>query len=54
MFSHITVGTRDLERAGRFYDAVLLPLGLKRRIVTPDGGPLALCWVTGQALLPRF
>jgi len=54
MFSHITVGTRDLERAGRFYDAVLLPLGLKRRVVTPDGGPLALCWVTGQALLPRF
>ncbi|MGE8688763.1 MAG: VOC family protein [Achromobacter sp.] len=54
MFSHITVGTRDLERAGRFYDAVLLPLGLKRRVVTPDGGPLALCWVTGQAPLPRF
>lgn len=54
MFSHITVGTRDLERARRFYDAVLLPLGLKRRVVTPDGGPLALCWVTGQALLPRF
>lgn len=54
MFSHITVGTRDLERAGRFYDAVLLPLGLKRRVVTPDGGPAALCWVTGHALLPRF
>ncbi len=54
MFSHITVGTRDLERAGRFYDAVLLPLGLKRRVVTPDGGPLAFCWVSSQALLPRF
>lgn len=54
MFSHVTVGTRDLERSGRFYDAVLAPLGLKRRSVTPDGGPPALCWVLGQAPLPRF
>jgi catechol 2,3-dioxygenase-like lactoylglutathione lyase family enzyme len=35
MFSHVTVGTRDLERAERFYDAVLVPLGLTRRVVTP-------------------
>jgi catechol 2,3-dioxygenase-like lactoylglutathione lyase family enzyme len=42
MFSHVTVGARDLERSGRFYDAVLVPLGLKRRIVVPDGGPAAL------------
>ena len=54
MFSHVTVGTLDLERAGRFYDAVLAPLGLKRRVVTPDGGPAALCWQTAQAPLPRF
>lgn len=54
MFSHVTVGTRDLERAGRFYDAVLAPLGLKRRAVTPDGGPPAFCWVSERALLPRF
>ena len=53
MFSHVTVGSNDLERAGRFYDAVLLPLGLRRRAVTPDGGPAALCWV-GEAALPRF
>lgn len=53
MFSHITLGSNDLERAGRFYDAVLLPLGLKRRMVEPDGGPLALCWV-GETALPRF
>ncbi|MFK4823102.1 hypothetical protein ACI0FS_23530 [Ochrobactrum quorumnocens] len=39
MFSHVTVGTRNLQQAGQFYDAVLIPLGLKRRIVTPDGGP---------------
>ncbi len=54
MFSHITVGTQNLERAGRFYDAVLFPLGLKRRVITPDGGPAALCWVTAQSPLPRF
>ncbi len=42
MFSHITVGTRDLKRAGRFYDAVLAPLGHKRRSITPDAGPAAL------------
>ena len=54
MFSHVTVGTRDLERAGRYYDAVLAPLGLKRRIVLPDGGPAALCWIAASAALPRF
>ncbi|MEE9099154.1 VOC family protein [Pseudomonas nitroreducens] len=54
MFSHVTVGARDLERAGRFYDATLAPLGLMRRTVVPDGGPPALCWVTATAPLPRF
>lgn len=54
MFSHITVGTDDLQRAGRFYDAVLAPLGLIRRTIIPDGGPAALCWVATHAPLPRF
>ncbi|MGV8833331.1 MAG: VOC family protein [Devosia sp.] len=53
MFSHITVGSDDLARAGRFYDALLSPLGLRRRVVKPDGGPPALCW-TGDAPVPRF
>ena len=30
MFSHITIGTRDTERAFAFYDAVLAPLGIVR------------------------
>jgi catechol 2,3-dioxygenase-like lactoylglutathione lyase family enzyme len=30
MYSHVTVGTNDIERAGRFYDAVLAPLGMER------------------------
>lgn len=33
MFSHVMVGAKDLEALERFYDAVLLPLGLER---SPD------------------
>lgn len=54
MFSHATVGVRDLARASRFYDAVLEPLGLRQREVTPDGGPPSLCWVLPEKPLPRF
>ena len=54
MFSHVTVGAHDLGRAGRFYDAVLAPLGLQRRVVMSDGGPQALCWVGSKTPLPRF
>jgi catechol 2,3-dioxygenase-like lactoylglutathione lyase family enzyme len=31
MYSHITVGTSQMNRAMRFYDAVLAPLGMQRR-----------------------
>jgi catechol 2,3-dioxygenase-like lactoylglutathione lyase family enzyme len=54
MFSHITVGCSNMQRASTFYDAVLLPLGLRRRAVVPDGGPLATCWVAPGNALPRF
>jgi catechol 2,3-dioxygenase-like lactoylglutathione lyase family enzyme len=37
MFSHVTVGCNDIGKAAAFYDAVLTPLGLHRRAVTPDG-----------------
>jgi hypothetical protein len=40
----MTVGSSNLERAGMFYDALLIPLGLKRRVASPGGGPMALCW----------
>ena len=30
MFNYLSLGTNDLERAVRFYDAVLAPLGLER------------------------
>lgn len=54
MFSHVTVGCSDLERAAAFYDAILAPLGLVRRPVTPDGGPPAACWIVPNQQLPRF
>lgn len=54
MFSHVTVGSNDLDKSGAFYDAVLAPIGLRRRKVEPDGGPKALCWETDQGGLPRF
>jgi len=54
MFSHVTVGTNDLAVASAFYDAVLAPLGMRRRQVTPDGGPPSACWVLLKASLPRF
>jgi catechol 2,3-dioxygenase-like lactoylglutathione lyase family enzyme len=54
MFSHITVGCDDLEQSGLFYDALLLPLGLVRRPVMPDGGPAAACWINPSQRLPRF
>jgi catechol 2,3-dioxygenase-like lactoylglutathione lyase family enzyme len=54
MFSHITVGSTNLVRSAAFYDAVLAPLGLRRRTVAPDGGPAAACWVRPDRALPRF
>ncbi|CAK7254813.1 MULTISPECIES: VOC family protein [unclassified Shinella] len=35
MLLYTTVGTNDLERAGRFYDAVLPPLGYRRQKQAP-------------------
>jgi catechol 2,3-dioxygenase-like lactoylglutathione lyase family enzyme len=54
MFSHITVGTKNMRKAAAFYDAILFPLGLQRRQVTPDGGPEAACWISPNQSLPRF
>jgi catechol 2,3-dioxygenase-like lactoylglutathione lyase family enzyme len=54
MFSHITVGTLNLNASILFYDALLQPLGLIRREVSPDNGPASACWVHPHATLPRF
>lgn len=54
LFSHVTLGCRELARAAAFYDALLAPLGLVRRPVLPDGGPAAACWIEPGRGLPRF
>jgi catechol 2,3-dioxygenase-like lactoylglutathione lyase family enzyme len=36
MFSHVTVGTNNVERAKRFYDAALAPLGLTALAAYPE------------------
>jgi catechol 2,3-dioxygenase-like lactoylglutathione lyase family enzyme len=54
MFSHITLGTNNIERAAKFYDAVLAPLGLGQSVVEPVGGPVSRCWIASDHLLPRF
>lgn len=38
LLSHITLGTNDYERASKFYDAVLAPLGMSR-VPKPAGKP---------------
>jgi catechol 2,3-dioxygenase-like lactoylglutathione lyase family enzyme len=35
MIDHVSVGVGDLDRAGRFYEAVLAPLGLTRLVTRP-------------------
>jgi catechol 2,3-dioxygenase-like lactoylglutathione lyase family enzyme len=37
ILGHLSFGVADLERAGRFYDAVLKPLGWGRDWTTPKG-----------------
>jgi catechol 2,3-dioxygenase-like lactoylglutathione lyase family enzyme len=34
-FLYLTIGTNDVDRAGRFYDAALAPLGFVRRATEP-------------------
>lgn len=56
MFSHIIIGARDLDRLGRFYDAVLAPLGLWRdpEQNEPDGGPAGIIWTLRGRRWPQF
>ena len=35
MIDHVSVGVSDLDRAARFYEAVLAPLGLTRLVTRP-------------------
>ena len=44
MFNHVSVGTRDLERASRFYDAALGALGYRRTMSEDFGNAWGLEW----------
>ena len=35
MIDHVSIGVSDLDRAARFYEAVLAPLGLSRLVTRP-------------------
>jgi catechol 2,3-dioxygenase-like lactoylglutathione lyase family enzyme len=52
MFNHVSVGTRDLERAGRFYDAALGALGYRRTMSEDFGCAWGLQWPEFWATLP--
>ena len=43
MFAYVTVGTNDLDRAGKFYDALLGEIGAGRVMEMPN----AIFWATG-------
>ena len=37
MFNHVTIGAKDMQRMGAFYDAFLAPLGITRVMTAEDG-----------------
>lgn len=47
MFGHVTVGTNDLERAARFYDAVMATLGHGR---FPEAGETFVGYGSGNGV----
>ena len=54
MFSHVTIGSNDLARSVVFYDALLAPLGIKRRKSAEDVGSATQCWVQAGGSIPGF
>jgi len=52
MFNHVSVGTRDLARASRFYDAALGALGYRRIMSEEFGNAWGLAWPEFWAALP--
>ena len=52
MFNHVSVGTRDLERSGRFYDAALGALGYRRTASEDFGNAWGIAWPEFWVQLP--
>ncbi|MGC2082636.1 MAG: VOC family protein [Bradyrhizobium sp.] len=57
MIDHVSVGVSDLDRAARFYEAVLAPLGLTRLVTRPAtvgfGKAYPEFWVNWRAGMAR-
>ena len=53
MFSHVTLGTNNLDQAAEFYDAVLSPLGLSKAPITDNDETVGWSWAEPQ-VLPSF
>jgi catechol 2,3-dioxygenase-like lactoylglutathione lyase family enzyme len=47
-FTHIVLGTNDIEQAKQFYDAILTPLGMTR---LPDFSPATIMYATDKPCL---
>lgn len=54
MFSHITLGSNDLDAAVVFYDAVLSPLGLFKAPLMEGGETVGWCWAVKAQPIPCF
>ena len=57
MIDHVSVGVRDLDRAARFYELALAPLGLARLVSRPAtvgfGKAYPEFWINLRAGMPR-
>ncbi|HEU0149422.1 MAG TPA: VOC family protein [Bradyrhizobium sp.] len=57
MIDHVSVGVSDLERAARFYETVLAPLGLTRLVTRPAtigfGKAYPEFWINLRAAMAR-
>ncbi len=53
MFSHVSIGTDDLDRAARFYDEALGALGYKRTFDEDFGKAWGLTWPEFWATRPE-
>jgi catechol 2,3-dioxygenase-like lactoylglutathione lyase family enzyme len=54
MFSHITIGSNDLDAAVVFYDAVLSTLGLFKAPLMEGGETVGWCWAVPAQPVPCF
>ncbi len=56
MIDHVSVGVTDLERAARFYEATLAPLGLARLVTRPAtigfGKNYSEFWINLRGAMP--